>query len=188
MVGVRIAELELVLQQTHDHWHRVLQTIAQHIHPWMCTVQKAKGIYHHMNMFDAGNNGILIGEAWMPAADAERVRGVLHTSGTAGAESDADTGQAVMIRMDVDPSVMPPTFNRTNKFTQAFQSLVDAYGINSYRELNPAPYAIISFPFLFSMMFGDVGHAMIITIFAIWMVWNERRISAEHSTNEVGAS
>lgn len=190
-VDVRIVDLQLVLQKTHNHWHRVLQAIAQHIHSWMCKVQKAKSIYHYMNWFDVDNiKGILIGEAWMPAADALRVRNVLRNCGcTAGSVAEnmtTDTGQAVMIRLDVDTAVMPPTFNRTNKFTQVFQSLVDAYGINSYRELNPAPYAIISFPFLFSMMYGDVGHAIIISSFAFWMVWNEKRLCAQHSSNEVG--
>ena len=43
----------------------------------------------------------------------------------------------VPIMTEVETKADPPTFNRTNKFTAGFQNIVDAYGVGSYREINP---------------------------------------------------
>lgn len=43
----------------------------------------------------------------------------------------------VPILTTVQSKTAPPTFNRTNKFTAGFQNIVDAYGVGSYREINP---------------------------------------------------
>lgn len=80
---------------------------------------------------------------------------------------------------------VPPTYNRTNKFTAGFQNLVDAYGVATYREVNPASFTIVSFPFLFSMMFGDAGHGLLMTLFALWMVIKEKPLAAKKIQSEV---
>ena len=50
-----------------------------------------------------------------------------------------------------------------------FHVLVDlqAYGVARYREINPTTFTIITFPFLFAVMFGDVGHAAMMVAFAL---------------------
>lgn len=48
-----------------------------------------------------------------------------------------------------------------------------------------APYTIITFPFLFAVMFGDMGHGVLMTSFALYLVIRESRLLSQKSDNEV---
>lgn len=168
-----------VLSQTQDHRHRVLVSAARNLRGWMLKVWKIKAIYHSLNMFniDTIQNG-LIAECWIPVADLETVQLALRR----GTEKSGSL-PAILNRLSCVES--PPTFHRTNKFTKGFQILIDSYGVASYREINPAVYTIITFPFLFAVMFGDLGHGMIMATFGLWMVWKEKPLSAKKTDNEI---
>jgi V-type H+-transporting ATPase subunit a len=72
----------------------------------------------------------------------------------------------------------PPTYFITNKFTRTFNDIVEAYGVAGYREVNPAVFTIITFPFLFAVMFGDFGHGVIMTAFAGLLIYKEKQLGS----------
>lgn len=176
----RIEDLNTVLTQTTDHRHRVLIAAAKNIKNWFIKVTKIKAIYVNLNMFNLDvTQKCLIAECWCALSDMDKI----HMALKRGTERSGSSVPSILNRMDTKE--IPPTFNRTNKFTIGFQNIVDSYGVADYREINPAPFTIITFPFLFAVMFGDAGHGVLMTLFGAWMVFKEKGIMTQKSQSEI---
>ncbi|KAJ8038580.1 hypothetical protein HOLleu_16043 [Holothuria leucospilota] len=179
-VMTRIEDFQTVLSQTEDHRLRVLSAAAQKLSVWFIKVRKLKAIYHTLNLFNLDvTTKCLIAECWCPVANLDEIQMALRR----GTERSGSTVPSILNR--VDTTEEPPTYNKTNKFTSVFQSIVDSYGVSNYREVNPAPYAIITFPFLFSVMFGDLGHGALMAMFALWMIVKEKPLANTLGKNEM---
>uniref|UniRef100_A0AAQ4Q4S6 V-type proton ATPase subunit a n=1 Tax=Gasterosteus aculeatus aculeatus TaxID=481459 RepID=A0AAQ4Q4S6_GASAC len=179
-VNARIEDLQMVLNQTEDHRQRVLQAAAKTVRVWFIKVRKMKAIYHTLNLCNIDvTQKCLIAEVWCPVSDMDSIQFALRR----GTEKSGSTVPSILNRMQTKQPA--PTFNKTNKFTSGFQNIVDAYGIGSYREINPAPYTIITFPFLFAVMFGDMGHGVLMTCAALYLVLRESRLMAQKNDNEM---
>ncbi|XP_026063850.1 V-type proton ATPase 116 kDa subunit a isoform X1 [Carassius auratus] len=179
-VNTRIDDLQMVLNQTEDHRQRVLQAAAKTVRVWFIKVRKMKAIYHTLNLCNIDvTQKCLIAEIWCPVSDLDSIQFALRR----GTERSGSTVPSILNRMQTKQT--PPTYNKTNKFTSGFQNIVDAYGISNYREINPAPYTIITFPFLFAVMFGDLGHGILMTCAALYLVLRESRLIAQKNDNEM---
>ncbi|NXK13089.1 VPP3 ATPase, partial [Herpetotheres cachinnans] len=176
----QIQDLSVVLEETEQYLAQVLDKVALALPTWRVQVQKMKAIYLILNQcsFDVTEK-CLIAEVWCPVRDLTQVQDALRQ----GSYKSGSSVECFVQR--IPTSENPPTLIRTNKFTAGFQSIVDAYGVASYQEVNPAPYAIITFPFIFAIMFGDVGHGLLMFLFALWMVLYENSPSLQQASNEI---
>lgn len=50
------------------------------------------------------------------------------------------------------------------------------YGTPSYKEVNPTTFNMVTFPFLFGVMFGDIGHGLLLLLFAIYLCLKHEHI------------
>uniref|UniRef100_A0A915AP33 V-type proton ATPase subunit a n=1 Tax=Parascaris univalens TaxID=6257 RepID=A0A915AP33_PARUN len=180
-VMTRIEDLKTVLGQTQDHRHRVLVAASKNVRMWLTKVRKIKSIYHTLNLFNLDvTQKCLIAECWCPVADLDRIQLALKR----GTEESGSTVPSILNRMS-DSTEPPPTYHRVNKFTRGFQNIVDSYGIASYREINPAPYTMITFPFLFALMFGDLGHGVVMFLAALFFILKEKQLEAARISDEI---
>lgn len=174
--GVISDSLSWLEQERHTS-AAALTHLALLVKKWKMGVQREKATYHTLNMFSRNvERGTLESQCWVLKSSVEQVQETVrsvHVAAAAGGRISPFYFQ--VIKGDSLPT--PPTFFPTNKFTAAFQGFVDTYGIPRYREANPALFAIATFPFLFGVMYGDVGHALIISLAAAWVVWNEKALA-----------
>eukprot|EP00923_Selenidium_pygospionis_P021423 GHVN01036898.1.p1 GENE.GHVN01036898.1~~GHVN01036898.1.p1 ORF type:complete len:832 (-),score=102.98 GHVN01036898.1:549-3044(-) len=146
------------------------------IEDWRLFCLKEKAIYGSLNMFEVSES-TLRADAWFPEADEDYIRQLLYH------HSDAQTASAFLLTDKHETKKMPPTYNRTTKFTEAFQGMIDTYGVPRYQEVNPALLTMVTFPFLFGVMYGDIGHGGCLCIASSWLLWNADKL--KNSKNEV---
>ena len=115
---------------------------------------------------------VLDGEVWIPEEKLELVQETLNNISS----RSPNKLTAVLSDFDDIGNPQPPTYLKVNDFTMPFQMIVSEYGVPRYREINPGLFTIITFPFMFGVMFGDIGHGGLILILSIWLVLKKDEI------------
>ncbi|XP_061901966.1 T cell immune regulator 1, ATPase H+ transporting V0 subunit a3b isoform X1 [Entelurus aequoreus] len=176
----RIEDIKSVLSQTESFLQQLLMRAVAVLPQWKVRVQKCKAVQMVLNLCSPSvTDKCLIAEAWCPVAKLPELQSALREGGRkSGSGVDSFYNR-------LPSSSSPPTLFPINSFTAGFQNIVDAYGVASYREVNPAVYTIITFPFLFAVMFGDVGHGVLMTLAALWMVLEEKDPKLRSNNNEI---
>ncbi|KAL8115631.1 V-type proton ATPase subunit a1 [Apium graveolens] len=170
----RLSELETTLDAGIRHRNKALTSISFHLTKWLKMVKREKAVFDTLNMlnFDVTKK-CLVGEGWCPIFAKAQIQEALRR---ATFDSSSQVG---IIFHAMDALEAPPTYFRTNSFTNAYQEIVDAYGVARYQEANPAVYTVITFPFLFAVMFGDWGHGICLLLGALYLIARENKFGSQ---------
>ena len=122
--------------------------------------KREKLIYLNLSKCNCGDN-FIDGEIWVLEKNFEKLKYEIRSK-----FDDDSTATFIDVK---DYGMDRPTYIDVNEFTYPFQEIVNQYGIPNYHEINPGYFTIITFPFLFGIMFGDVGHGLILFVITLYL-------------------
>lgn len=122
-----------------------------------------KMIYLNLNKCIHREN-FIDGEVWIVKEHYNKVEQCL-----LGRRNQSEISSGTFIKL-YETNLTKPTFISSNEFIQPSQDIVNIYGIARYQEVNPAYFNSILFPFLFGIMFGDIGHGLILLILGLYLI------------------
>jgi len=130
---------------------------------WRLFCIKEKSIFNILNLC-SGEIALRV-NVWYPAAEEAGIKALLQ-------KLNAGSSQGAFLTPDKNVKSAPPTYIRVNDYTEVWQDVIDTYGIPKYQEANPALLTVVTFPFIFGMMYGDVGHGILLFLAGIWLCMN----------------
>lgn len=149
-----------------------LRRLELHADERKCYILKEKAVYAAVANMQMSSDGVgeikLDAHLWVPRRKKRRVEDAIADvlKGSPSYCTEKDIKEA---------KEGPPTWFETNVFTDTFQGIVNSYGVPRYQETNPAIWTIITFPWLFGVMYGDIGHGIMIALSAAVMIMYEKK-------------
>ena len=158
-----------LFEESTKQKREILKGLALRMNFWKELVERHKKIYFTMNMLQSESSSTFIGECWYPSDQFETITSKL---------SEFNNYQMLPIftQLEIPEQLVIPTYIKTNSFTSCFQDLTNSYGTPRYQEVNTSWLNIITFPFLFGIMFSDVGHGFILLMIAILFISFQKKL------------
>lgn len=110
------------------------------------------------HVYSYHSNFILVG--WVPAENEQDIHNALENIESIDI-SVSDAKDEIKHK--------PPVKFKNNFFARPFEYYTDMYGTPNYGEIDPSGFLAFTYSLLFGIMFGDVGHGVLLFIAAMFM-------------------
>ena len=168
-INAKINDTRNVMATTNDEVKKYLMSVNHTEHSDASAIQlykwfviKEKALYENLNKLKKGDK-LLVGLFWCPVSQTKFISDEVQRI----KENRNISGPQMWKREN--HGISPPTYFKTNEFTETFQEIINTYGVPDYKEVNPAVFTIITFPFLYAVMFGDIAHGLVLFLFGSFM-------------------
>jgi V/A-type H+-transporting ATPase subunit I len=113
---------------------------------------------------------------WVPEPEVDTVKR------SVAASSNHGVVNVSTLRLEDRPQV--PFFFHNPPLIHQFEQLVTTYSYPAYNELDPTPLLAFTFPLIFGVMFGDVGHGLLLLLLGLLLI--SKRIKSLAGLAQVG--
>jgi V/A-type H+-transporting ATPase subunit I len=97
---------------------------------------------------------------WVPRDKTDALVSAIRRA--SGGRAVVEVAEADKLAEKVGAKLEVPVVFRQSPFLKPFEMLVQGYGTPAYRMVDPTIFVGITFLFMFGMMFGDVGHGLVL--------------------------
>jgi V/A-type H+-transporting ATPase subunit I len=103
---------------------------------------------------------------WLPAESAPTLEKLLQ---------EVTVGRCALSVTEPADAEDVPVLLRQPRVFRPFANLVNGFGLPKYREVSPTFFVAVSYLLMFGMMFGDVGHGLVLALAGLGALWFTRR-------------
>jgi V/A-type H+-transporting ATPase subunit I len=150
----QIAELAVAHQQLAAVWREPLPAAWQRAHA--CRI-----LADTINRFPLQGQVYLIA-GWTPVSALSRLTATVQ---------EASEKRAIIEILEPDEArIQVPTLLHNPPIFAAFEGLVTTFGFPAYNELDPTVLFGLTFVLMYGMMFGDIGHGLLLGLAGLWLL------------------
>ncbi|CAD8142676.1 unnamed protein product [Paramecium pentaurelia] len=175
-VETDLVETKNLLQMTQSQMDAYLDDFLSVSHNSKCSeieelklfLIREKYLYTQLNYFQLQGSA-LYGSMWLPEGMEIKIEKALKE-----VQNKNEGLPAGYLQSSLPQGSSPPTYFETNEITWGFQEIVNTYGIPRYKEINPGLLTVMTFPFLFGVMFADIGHGLCLLLLGLYLcIYNQ---------------
>ena len=171
-----IARTQLHIEHTKANIQRLHEKRVRHLHYLLWRVRASRKLVETISRYERLHYTYVI-QGWVPYSQLPQLRDyVLQASEEVLIEASSPSSEETQ---------HIPAALKNPPLLKSFQSLVTNYGYPTYSELDPTPVLALTFPLIFGLMFGDVGHGLLLIFIGLLLA--SGKVRALRSFKEMGA-